>query len=588
MIHQEQLQDLTESYLKSLISEISGALNSEFDSLAPFGELGIDSFHVLKIIRRLEADFGTLPKSLLFEHFTINDLASYFVHNHEQALAARFTEKLQGGNSFAHTNGRPLKPIGRTGAKPPVEERANPIAGEAIPIRILEKEAYTHPELQALVQTVYSRYKRESSVSRGTRQIAPNLFVGSERRGYFNYGRNKNLILVYAYTGPQDYLPVLLEEMYQYCLSRNFQLNILADKQIPSLGDMAFSATPFGVGQRILNLKQFTLEGGAMRRLRYQVSKFQKSGACKTQEYQCGSNPEIDRNIVAIIDKWCEPKTQVNPLIHEAREEILAGTLGAEHRLFLTYLDDVLQNVIVITAMCSEENGYLMDLEFYLPDMPLGGLEFAIVHIINTLVGEGCIVLSLGATLGCKLDSSPNSDSEIDKILDDLREQNIFNDEGNLQFKNKFRPENKPIFLCRPEGIGNPNSVIDIIMMIADPLKNQTSEEENYNAAKLPRQSAALAEPAKREPFAKPSLVSSERVAIDGNERSRILSEFGFNPLNIPHEHVEFDLKTDSWAQLQMASIEAQMRNLHAQLQQPASVDESLKFQLVYRNRFSF
>src|SRR5580765_663734 len=100
MIHQEQLQDLTESYLKSLISETSGSLNSEFDSLAPFGELGIDSFYVLKIIRRLEADFGTLPKSLLFEHFTISDLASYFVSKHEQTLTAKFAEELHGANGF--------------------------------------------------------------------------------------------------------------------------------------------------------------------------------------------------------------------------------------------------------------------------------------------------------------------------------------------------------------------------------------------------------------------------------------------------------------------------------------------------------
>jgi amino acid adenylation domain-containing protein len=579
MIDQERLQGLTESYLKALISEVSDSLSSDFDSFAPFGELGIDSFNVLKIIRRLEADFGALPKTLLFENFTINDLGNYFVCKHEQTLVAKFGEQLHVVNDFAHTNGWKPKPADVPDkTRPSAANRVNWTAEEAAaPIRILETKAYSHPELRELVQTLYIRYKRESSVSRGTRKIAPNLFIGREQRGYFNYGRNKNLILVYGYTGPQNYLPVLLEEMYQYCCSRNFQLNVLADKEIPPLGDVAFSATPFGVGQRLLNLKQFTLEGGAMRRLRYQISKFHKSGVCKTQEYQCGSKSEIDKNIVAIIDKWCEPRTQVNPLVYEAREEILAGTLGTEHRLFLTFLDNVLQNVILITAMCSEENGYLMDLEFYLPDMPLGGLEVAIVHIISTLVGEGCNVLSLGATLGCKLDSSPNADSEIDKILDDLREQNIFNDGGNLQFKNKFRPENKTIFLCRPAGSGNPDSVIDIIMMIADPLKNQTSEEENYNAVRAPLQGTVLAEAAKRRPSAKLSSVSSERVVIDGSERSRILAEFGFNPLNVPHEHVEFDLKTDSWAQLQMPSIEAQMRNLHAQLQQPANVDEALR-----------
>src|SRR5262245_47225068 len=210
--------------------------------------------------------------------------------------------------------------------------------------------------------------------------------------------------------------------------------------------------------------------------------------------------------------------------------------------------------------------------------MPLRGLEFAITQIIGVLAGEGCDALSMGATLGCKLAPSDNADPEIDKILDDLREQNIFNDEGNLQFKNKFRPENKTIFLCRPAGSGNPENVIDIIMMIADPLKSQTSDEDNFNAAQSPRDvMAPVEEPAKRGAPAEFSSAGSEQVVIEGSERSRILSEFGFNPLNIPHEHVQFDLKTDSWAQLHMPSIEAQMRRLHAHLQQPASVEESLR-----------
>jgi polyketide synthase PksN len=575
MNHQERLQSLTESYLGSLISGVSGSLSSDFDPKAPFGELGIDSFSVLKIIRKLEADFGTLPKSLLFEYFTISELATYFASKHEQTLTAKFAEELRGSNGFGHANRQKPQPVEVPAAtKPPAASRAGAVVEAAASIRILGKDAGAHPELQEIVQALYRQYKGESSISRGTRHIAPNLFIGSEKRGYFNYARNRNLILAYAYTGPQDYLPTLLKEMYEYCASRNFQLNIMADKEVPSVGGTDFASTPFGVAQRILNLGEFTLEGGAMRRLRYQVSKFQKSGACKTQEYRCGSNPEIDRDIVAIIDKWCEPRKQINPLVHEVREEILRGALDAEHRLFLTYLDDVLQNAILITEMCPEENGYLMDLEFYLPDMPLGGLEFAIVHIIGVLAGEGCNVLSMGATLGCKLDSSPSADSEVDKILDDLRVQNIFNDEGNLQFKNKFRPENKTIFLCRPAGSGNADSVIDIIMMIADPLKNQTSETENYNAGKVSRPAAA---PAKRETAAQLPVISLDRVMIEGNERSRILSEFGFNPLNIPHHQVEFDLKTDSWAQLHGPSIEGQMRNLHAQLQQPASVDKSLR-----------
>jgi len=576
MMTQELLRDLTESYLKSLFSETSGLLTPDFDSFASFGEIGINSFHVLKIISRLEGDFGTLPKSLLFENFNIHDLTDHFVDKYEDTLTAKFAEGATADNSVA-TGRRQFPPVEDTAeTKPSTASRSNAMGAEVAAIRILAAEVCKHPEVGKLVQALYDHYK--IGVSRGTKKIAPNLFIGSARRGYFNYGRSKNIILVYGYTGPRDYMPVLLEEVHRYCAAKDFQLNILADEEILSIGGTSCSATPFGVLQHIVNLQQFTLEGGAMRHLRYQVSKFSKSGKCNTQEYKCGTNPGIDKNIAAIIDRWCESRTMVNPLIHDVRKEILTGTLGPDHRLFLTYLDDVLQNVILITAMSSEANGYLMDLEFYPPDMPVGGLEFAIAEIIKVLIAEGCDVLSLGGTYGCKLNSSAHADPEIDRILDDLREQNIFNDKGNLQFKNKFRPENKPIFLCRPAGSGNPDNVLDIIMMIADPEKRQTSDEENHNFGEAGCEVATFAaEPAARAPFAELSSVSSEEVVIAGNDRSRILSDFGFDPFNIPFEHVEFDLQTDSWAQLQMPSIEAQMRQLHAQLQQPVRIDDTLR-----------
>lgn len=570
---QELLHELTESYLKSLFAEAS-ELTSDFDSFASYGELGINSFHVLKIISRLESDFGTLPKSLLFEKFNIHDLTGYFVNEYHDVLTARFAERATADN-VADAGQRQAPPAEVVAEiKPPAASRST--APSAVAVRILAAEAYTHPEFGELIKSLFERHK--TAVSRGTKRIAPNLFIGGERRGYFNYGRSRNIILLYGYTGPRDYEPVLLEEVNQYCAAKGFQLNIVADQEILSIGGTPCSATPFGVLQDIINLQQFTLEGGAMRHLRYQVSKFGKSGKCNTREYKCGSNPETDTNIAAIIDRWCESKPMVNPLIHDVKKEILAGALGPDHRLFLTYLDDVLQNVILITAMSSEINGYLMDLEFYPPNMPMGGLDFAIVEMIKVLISEGCDVLSLGGTFGCKLNPSAHADPEIDKILDDLRKQNIFDDKGNLQFKNKFRPETRPIFLCRPIGSGNPSNVIDIITMIADPEKSQTSDEENHNFREAQCETpAVIAGPAVLAPSTELPPVSVEGRIIAGNDRSRILADFGFDPLNIPFEHVEVDLQTDSWAQLQMPSIEAQMRQLNAQLQQPVSVDDTLR-----------
>jgi polyketide synthase PksN len=578
MVHQELIRDLTESYLKTLISDVAGSsLSADFDSTTPFGEMGIDSFYVLKIVKRLEGDFGTLPKSLLFENFRVSDLANYFVGKHQPTLVAKFGSRLDGPVAPAEPARQPLPfpvvPAVVAPAPAAVVDTQEPVPA-ARPIRILERDALADPQLGLWVRGLFDRYKFEGSASRGTRTIAPNLFIGSDRRGFFNYGRSKNIILVYCYTGPQESLQPLREEMLRHCQANGFQLNFLNDGDIQPISGTAFTATPFGAMQRVVNLKEFHLDGGPMRRLRYQVSKFERRGVCRTEEYRCGTRPETDQEVVGVIDRWCETKTMVNPLVHEVKAEILAGTLPPEHRLFLTYLDDALQNVILITAMSAEINGYLMDLEFYPADMPMGGLEFTIVRMISVLAAEGFDVLSLGGTHGCKVEESPTADPELDKFLDDLREQHIFNDESNLQFKNKFRPLTRPIFLCRPAGSGEADNVIDIIMMIADPERVQTPDAEEPAAAVVAPQVSAPAH------LPVPVLVPAPRDAaeiaatlIEGIARSGVLAECGFNPLQLAHERVDFDLKTDSWAQLRMPAIEAQMSHLHARSQHPANMD---------------
>ena len=102
MIDRDLLQEVTESYLTGVVlgifEEADPPLDPTehpFDGFTPFREFGIDSFLVLKILRRLERDFGTLPKTLLFENFNICDLANYFADNHEQTLSQLLAEQLQ-------------------------------------------------------------------------------------------------------------------------------------------------------------------------------------------------------------------------------------------------------------------------------------------------------------------------------------------------------------------------------------------------------------------------------------------------------------------------------------------------------------
>jgi polyketide synthase PksN len=473
------------------------------------------------------------------------------------------------------------------------------------PILMLEKEVFAHPDLGPWAQTLFDAWKNEGSASRGIAHIAPNLFIGSDRQGYFHYSRHRKIVLVYAYTGPDDCFQDIAGELLAHCERKGYQLNFLFNKPISSIGDIAFSATPFGVVQRIANLPEFTLKGTAMQRLRYQVSSFKKSGACEVSEYRCGTRPAVDQEIARVIDSWCAGKTMVNPLVRSAREEILTGSLHPRHRLFLTHVNDRLQNVVLISPLCQADNGYLMDLEFYGPDMPRGGLEFSIVSIIETLVAEGRTLLSLGGTYGCRIEQSENADPEVDKLLDDLHKQNIFNDQGNFQFKNKFRPQAQTIFLCRKAGCGNPDSVIDIIMMIADPSRAQTSDAENHTAIPLlsdsppgtiiceagsdsisitgnPAPADDIEKKKSRQALTEEISVadtetdSSAELWFPHNRRWRSLANAFCNTLQLSHEDVDFDLKTDSWAQLSMPVIDSRMKQLRGRLQQPVDDDACL------------
>lgn len=583
MGQEDQLQEMTEEFLLSLISGISDSLIDASKVTSPFQELGIDSFHVLQVIRRLETHFGTLSKTLLFENFTIRDLANYFVVNHRQKLQ----EQLE-ANHFARSP-KTSKPT-----PPPASEPANASKPAVVatpagrhPILILEREALTHPHLGPLVSDLFQAHKNEGSVSRGTRNIAPNLFIGSARRGFFNYGRNGDLLLAYAYTGPDDYFPELAQELIQHCREKNLEFNLFTDNRIEAIGGKPFTATPFGAVQRILDLQRFTLQGGKMRRLRYQVSKFSEAGKARTIEYRCGSNPDTDRQIAEIIDRWCSGKTMINPLIHVVKEEILAGKLAGDHRIFLTYLDEILQNAILISPMSRQRHSYLMDLEFYPKEMPLGGLEFAIAEMIGILVAEGTQMLSLGATFGVKIGPSENADARIESILDRLREQGIFNDEGNLQFKNKFRTENKSIFLCRALEGSNPDNITDIILMIADPGRNQIPDTANHTAFDeattsdhVPAIVGVDTETPRSDNPREPSHTPNGASMLAGIARSAHLVDAGFNPHNISASLVEFDLRTDSWSQLESPFVERQKLFLQANVQQ--SVDYLLELGQVF------
>lgn len=194
------------------------------------------------------------------------------------------------------------------------------------------------------------------------------------------------------------------------------------------------------------------------------------------------------------MDRWGETKQMVNPYVAVVREEICQGRLAERHRMFLTRMDGKLSSAIIVTKIPSEP-GYLLDLEFYPGDAPIGGLEYAIVEIIGHLAAEGVEIFSFGASFGVKAGESPNASAEAENGLAELRSVGIF-DEGNFQFKNKFRPVNTPVYLCQRDD-DRRSAVADVILMIASPDLDATAPR-NFRTPRprspsLPRHRQGLA-----------------------------------------------------------------------------------------------
>jgi len=425
-----------------------------------FDEVGIDSFLSIKVVRELEAIFGKLSKTLLFEYFTIDKLARYFSENHQEVLVPRFASEKVNENEASIS----------------VESTTSKGATEISPSIFTEDQLINDQGLADTVDRILAFHGNEGTVACATPLVAPTIFLGSSRSAFFRMSDRDDMVLVWSYAGPEDEYLKLVEELTAYSNKNNRELNILSTRRLETVGNVEFTSTPFGALQQILDISNFKLSGKKMRRLRYAVNKFEGAGECDTREYTIGSDKSVDQEVIAIIDEWCKSKPQVNPSVSILRDKVRSGQLDSVHRVFLTYLNGNLVNVILITKMV---DGYLMDMEFYPKDMAYGGLEFAITKMITLLRQEGCRIFSLGGTYGPEIETSENADNDVREILQQIRETNDFS-QGNLQFKNKFRTVNTTIHLCKPVG-GDASNVLDILMLIADPEAEGDSRTSNID-----------------------------------------------------------------------------------------------------------
>ncbi|WP_372586717.1 acyl carrier protein, partial [Burkholderia gladioli] len=71
-------------YLRDLLSRVLKLPAERIEIDAPFASYGTDSIMAMALIAELEKDLGSLPKTLFFEHETIEELAAYLLERQAQ------------------------------------------------------------------------------------------------------------------------------------------------------------------------------------------------------------------------------------------------------------------------------------------------------------------------------------------------------------------------------------------------------------------------------------------------------------------------------------------------------------------------
>lgn len=91
------LREAVELYLKSLLSEQIKLAVDRIDTQESFAAFGVDSMMISRINAALERDLGELPKTLLYEYQTIEELADHLLHQVYPALLHFFAASPPGG-----------------------------------------------------------------------------------------------------------------------------------------------------------------------------------------------------------------------------------------------------------------------------------------------------------------------------------------------------------------------------------------------------------------------------------------------------------------------------------------------------------
>ena len=505
------LKGAVKHYIKGKFSQVLGVDHDTIKDNTSFNRYGLDSIMALDLIRLLEKDLGSVSKTLFFEYDSVDTLGEYLIAEYPQKLAQ--TLQLQ--------------------AKAPAKTQAPPVKTQAKATdtyQLIAKDSASAEQL-----SVIRRIKGNDHQDGALLEMWPLWFVSHEQ-AFCHCLIDGQLLFATAFCGvdhaidnnkAQHHEITLLGQLIDYCQQQGYQLGYLdlsSQRKLALEQRYGWLSTPVGVVQGIEKVQDFTLEGQSMRKLRSAINRFTKQGHCYTKEsYHLSSDDHL--HIKAVILAWSEHKQVVNN-VATTLSDIDNGNLWQRYRVFLTYVDDTLHNVILIRPI---KGGYLMDQEYYLPHFASGGTEFATVSIIEKLAQEhGDCEFSFGLTWGIYEPQQGYSDEQGWQLIcqaNGLLAQLFKSGGQNYQYKNKFRGTVRPVYLYRDKS----TSTQLIVHCLSQFFKQGVSFEQ-------------------LEPMVTP--------------QDNTLTDECFDVSKLAASDIKLDLVSDSWPYLDYEFIQTRMRKL--------------------------
>lgn len=86
IMNTQKLQEVTEGYLKELLSKVTEIPVRKISITQSFNDYGVDSVTIMDLNIELEKTFDKIPKTLFFEYKNIKELTEYFIKNYRERI----------------------------------------------------------------------------------------------------------------------------------------------------------------------------------------------------------------------------------------------------------------------------------------------------------------------------------------------------------------------------------------------------------------------------------------------------------------------------------------------------------------------